>query len=70
MTIPGSGGISNSQCSIAAAGSSVVASGNTLALSLAITFTPWFAGNQIFFLEARSNALSSNWQAVGTVSVP
>jgi hypothetical protein len=70
MTIPGSGGIANSQCSIAAAGSSVIASGNTLALSLAITYTPPFAGNQVFFLEVRSNTLSSNWQAVGTVSVP
>ncbi|SPF48789.1 exported hypothetical protein [Candidatus Sulfopaludibacter sp. SbA4] len=70
MVIPGSGSIGNSQCSIAAAGSSVSLSGNTLALTLAITFSQGFAGNQIFFVAARSNTLNTNWQAVGTVTVP
>ncbi|MCX6625696.1 MAG: hypothetical protein NTY38_32465 [Acidobacteria bacterium] len=70
MAIPGSGNIANSQCSIAATGSSVVASGNDLTLTLAITFTPGFSGNRIFFLAARNNTLNSNWQTVGTVTVP
>jgi len=70
MAIPGSGLIANSQCSIAAAGSSANVSGNALTLTLAITFTQGFAGNQIFFLAARSNTLNSNWQTVGTVTVP
>jgi hypothetical protein len=70
MAIPGPGSIANGQCSIAAAGSSVSANGNTLTLTLPITFTPEIAGNQIFFLSARSNRLSSGWQTVGTVKVP
>jgi hypothetical protein len=68
--IPGSGIIANGQCSINAGASSVVASGNTLTVNLALTFAPGFAGNRILFLEARSKSLSSGWQAVGTVSVP
>jgi len=70
MVLPGTGTVSNSQCSITAAGSSVAASGNTLSLTLAITFNPSFAGNQLFFLAARSNTANSNWQPVGSVSVP
>jgi len=70
MALPGSGAIANSQCSIAADGSSINVSGNTLTLALAITFAPGFAGNHILFLAARSNTLNSNWQAVGTVTVP
>jgi len=70
MVIPGSGTVSNSQCSIGAAGSSVAGSGNTLTLTLAITFSPGFAANQVFYLAARSTTLNSVWQAVGSVSVP
>jgi len=70
MVLPGAGTVSNSQCSISGAGSSVSGSGNTLTLTLAMTFNQSFAGNQIFFLAARNNALNSNWQAVGSVSVP
>ncbi|HEY1759730.1 MAG TPA: hypothetical protein VGG72_30445 [Bryobacteraceae bacterium] len=53
--------LSNSQCTITTAGSSASASGNTLKLNLAITFTPSFAGNQVFY---------SGWQAAGSVTVP
>ncbi|HYW47743.1 MAG TPA: VCBS repeat-containing protein [Bryobacteraceae bacterium] len=70
MVLPGNGTVSNSQCSITGAGSSIAGSGNTLTVTLAMTFSPSFAGNQLFFLAARSNTANSNWQAVGTVSVP
>jgi hypothetical protein len=70
LAVPGSGNVANSQCSIAATGSSVNASGNTLTLTLAITFTPAFTGNRIIFLEARSMTLSSGWQTVGNVILP
>jgi len=71
MVLPGSGNVSNDQCLIGGNGSSVSASGNTLTLTLAIIFTPSFAGNQVFFLAARNNnGQNSNWQAVGTVAVP
>jgi len=71
MVLPGSGSISNSQCTIAGAGSSVTSSGNTLTLTLAITFSQSFAGEQIFYLSARNNSgQDSGWQAVGTNDVP
>ena len=71
MVLPGSGSVSNSQCMISGAGSQVSASGNTLTVTLAITFTPSFAGNQVFFLAARNNnGQNSNWQALGTAAVP
>ncbi|HYW46612.1 MAG TPA: hypothetical protein VE959_27345 [Bryobacteraceae bacterium] len=70
MVLPGTGTVSNSQCSISGVGSSVAGIENTLILTLAMTFNPSFAGNHVFFLAARSNTLSSNWQALGSVSVP
>jgi hypothetical protein len=69
MAIPGSGVVSNGQCTIAGTGSSVSASGNNLALVLAITFSPGFAGNRIVYLAVRNNTLNSGWQAVGTAGV-
>lgn len=70
MTLPGSRTVSNSQCSIAGAASSVSAGGVTLTLTLSLTFSPSFTGNQIFYLAARSDTQSSNWQAVGWVALP
>jgi hypothetical protein len=70
FVLPGSGTAQNSQCTVGGAGSSVTATGNTLTLTLPITFTAGFAGNQVFFLAARSNTVSSDWQAVGSVTVP
>ena len=70
LALPGSGTVSNGQCTINGVGSPVTASGNTLSLTLATTFSAGFAGNQLFFLAARSNTLNSGWQAMGTVQVP
>jgi len=70
MQLPGSGAVSNGQCSIAGAGSSVAMSGNTLTLTVEITFSGSFAGNRVFYLAARSSTLNSGWQAVGTAAVP
>jgi len=47
-----------------------VGSGNTLTVTLAMTFSQAFAGNQVFFLAARNNSSNSNWQAVGSVTIP
>ncbi|SPF56878.1 conserved hypothetical protein [Candidatus Sulfopaludibacter sp. SbA4] len=69
MVIPGNGSVSNSQCSITGALSLVNASGNNLSVTLPITFTQGFAGNQVVYLAARSNAANSGWQAVGTAAV-
>jgi hypothetical protein len=70
MVLPSSSTVQNSQCSISGTGSSVSGSGNTLTLTLAITFQSSFAGNQIFFLAARNNTVNSNWQPVGTNTIP
>jgi len=70
MALPTTGSVSNSQCAISGVGSSATGSGNTLTLTLAITFVHSFTGNQVFYLAARSNTQNSDWQAVGTVGVP
>src|SRR5204862_3765564 len=61
--------VSNGQCSITGAGSSVVASGNTLTLTLAITFTPSFAGNKVLYLAAQNGVANSGWQALATFGI-
>ncbi|MBZ5523893.1 MAG: LamG domain-containing protein [Acidobacteriia bacterium] len=71
ITLPGSGAAQNSQCSIAASGSSIAGSGNTLTVTLAITFKPSFRGNKVMYLAAgESGGANSNWQALGSCSVP
>lgn len=70
MTLAGSATVQNSQCSISGIGSSVQGSGNTLILTLNITFTGSFTGNQLFFVAARNDTLNSDWQSVGSVTVP
>jgi len=69
MVLPGASSVSNSQCTISGAGSSVAATGNTLQLTLAVTFTPAFDGNRIVYASAGSSTRNSGWQAVGTVTV-
>jgi hypothetical protein len=71
VTIPGTGTAANSQCTIAAAQSSVSGAGNTLTLTLRITFAGSFAGDRIVYAAARDNSgNNSGWQALGTISVP
>jgi hypothetical protein len=70
MLLSSGGLLQNSQCTIYTAGSSASASGNTLTLTLAITFAPGFGGNKIFYTAARSNTQNSGWQALGTWNVP
>jgi hypothetical protein len=70
MFLPSSGSLTNSQCTLNGAGSSISASGNTLTLTLSITIKAVFAGNRIFYIAARSNTQNSDWQALGTWNVP
>jgi len=69
LPLPGGGSVSNSQCTISGTGSSVSASGTTLQLTLALTFSPGFGGNRIIFAAGRGNTKNSGWQAMGTVAV-
>jgi len=71
LALPGSGTISNGQCTISGAGSSAAGSGNNLTLTLAITFSSSFTGNKVFYLSAGdTSSNNSGWQALGTWGVP
>ena len=67
----GSGSIQNSQCSISAAGSSVTTNGNTLTMTLNMTFSSAFIGTRVFYLAARDGSDGNNtgWQSMGTLTV-
>jgi hypothetical protein len=69
ILLPSGNFLHNSQCTINGSGSSISASGNTVTVTLAITFAPGFAGNKIFYTAARSNTQNSGWQALGTWNV-
>ena len=66
MPLPGSGSMSNSQCTVNAAGSSMSWDGNALTLKLPITFSASFAGNKVMFLAAQDKSpTSTGWRASG-----
>ncbi len=69
---PGSSGtLSNSQCTIAGAGSSISGSGNTLSLTLAINFSPAFRGRQtVYGVAIDAAGLNSGWRALGSWTSP
>jgi hypothetical protein len=70
MSLPSSGSLSNSQCTVTGTGSSVSGSGNTLTLTLNVNFSAAFAGNKVVYMAARSNSQNSGWQALGTWDIP
>jgi hypothetical protein len=67
-----SGTLQNSQCAITLGGSStVMLSGTTLTLNLAMTFTPAFNGaKNIFMYAANAAGTNSGWQGRGAWTVP
>ncbi|MEX2303054.1 MAG: M12 family metallo-peptidase [Bryobacterales bacterium] len=68
---PGSGSLSNSQCSLTGLGLSVTSSGNTLTLTFPATFTSTFGGAKNVYLSASDGAsLWSGWRLLGTWTVP
>ena len=69
---PGSGTVSNSQCTINGAGTSVLKAGNSITVNTAITFQSGFRGSQGVFGLAQntSGTLSSGWQQKGTWTLP
>jgi hypothetical protein len=61
--------IQNSQCAVGLV--SAVGGGQTLTLTLSITFKPGFAGNRILYVAAQDTAAhNSNWQALGVWQAP
>ena len=72
MVLNGSAGaIQNGQCSVSGAGSSAVKNGNTLTVTLNISFKAGFAGNRVVWLAGREGYDGNNtgWQEAGTVTV-
>jgi len=66
-----SGSVGNSQCTVSTAGFSASGIGNTLTLTLNLTFSAAFAGNHVVYLAAGDVAENnSGWQPSGTWSVP
>ncbi len=70
LTIGSAGTSQNSQCTINAAASSVVSSGSTLTVTLALTFSQTFGGAKNIYAEVLNATLNSGWAALGTWSVP
>lgn len=68
-TGPGTTTLSNSQCSLDAAGSSLVRSGNTATVTLSLSFTAAFAGLKTVYMLAGESASAANWTAPGTFNV-
>ena len=67
---PGAGTLSNSQCSLAGAGSGGSVSGNDLTVTYAITFNANFSGTMSSHMLAIDNGgLQGSWQAKGTWTV-
>jgi trimeric autotransporter adhesin len=64
------GTLQNSQCSVNAGTSSVVASGTTLTLNLALTFASGFAGTKNIYMDSAANTLDSGWVLLGQWLVP
>lgn len=59
--------LQNSQCTVSAAKSTVVYSGNTLTVNLALAFTQAFGGAKNIYSQAQNaEGLASGWQPLGT----
>ncbi len=71
LTLGGTGSVSNSQCTINSAGSSAVGSGNTLTLTLNVTYKAAFLGNKVIYVAAGDQSgNSTGWSTVGATIVP
>lgn len=71
MQLTGTDTLTNSQCSVSAAGSSSSKAGPQATLTLNIAFRPAFAGRNDTWLAAQNlTGVSSDWQALGVRMVP
>jgi hypothetical protein len=66
---PGSGSLSNSQCSINGAGSTVSVSGTTLTVTVAVSFLSAFNGSKNLYLQSANSNGNTPWEAKGTWTV-
>jgi hypothetical protein len=66
----GSGTLSNAQCTLDLAASSVTSSGNELTMALRVGLGTAFAGPKSLYMLATSPGVNTNWQQRGTWTVP
>ncbi len=63
--------LQNSQCSLNVAATSVMLSGNTLTLNLAMTFASAYTGSKSIYMNAvDTSGANSGWQTLGAWTVP
>ncbi len=67
--LTGSTTLSNSQCTLSGAGSSVVNSGTTSTVTLSLTFSSAFTGAKNIYLYADDSTGNSGWQTRGSFTV-
>ncbi len=70
LVLGASGTLENSQCTITVNTSSVLLSGNTLTLSLALSFAPAFAGTQNIYMYVQNATVGNGFTPEGTWTVP
>jgi hypothetical protein len=61
--------LSNNQCTLDVASSSVSTGGTAITLNLALSFAPPFAGSKVVYSLGGSGAANSGWQQLGTWTV-
>lgn len=63
-----SGTANNSQCTVSWSNTPISGNGNSLTLTLSITFSSGFAGYRVFYLAARdvNEGNNTGWQAMGS----
>ncbi len=63
--------VNNSQCTVSGMGSSAVDNGNSMTLTLVISYSSSFRGNRLIYLAAQSVAyITSGWQTMGVAMIP
>jgi hypothetical protein len=67
--LTGSGTLSNSQCTLNGAGSSVTSAGNNLTATISITFNNSFAGAKSVYMYTADSTANTGWQTKGTFTV-
>lgn len=71
LAVGGVGAMQNGQCVVDASRTSVTKAGNTLTLSIAITFKSAFGGYKTIYARASTRAgFISDWRAIGERTVP
>ena len=71
LTLGSAATVQNSQCTVHGTGSAVLASGNTVTLTLRLTFSAAFTGSKVIYTAARdTGAGNSGWKTLGSAQIP